>query len=169
MQNEKEQMMKKDEESTGSSEGSELWSKIEELKNMIIEKDKEIYALKEQMSAQTDEYNSLKMSEDECKEKTLDEKIEVIDTAKSLIANYDYKGKTLLQIKKDVIANKHSNATFDNKSDEYINARFDIIKEDLNKKGSEQMATAVADSIDTVNKKLSAREEMILRNINRGK
>ena len=150
---------------------NELRAQIGKMKEQMVAKDKELFEAKERMKAQTDEYELSKKdsqaSEKEHINKEIDEKINAIDTARNIIPNYDHQGKSTLDIKKEVIASAHSGITFDAKSDEYINARYDIIKEGLQKESSHEMSSFVSDSIQNVAPKMSARDQMIMRNENK--
>jgi uncharacterized protein len=57
----------------------------------------------------------------------IEERLSVIDSAKKLVNDFDYKCKSVEEIKKEVVASKIDVA---DKSVEYINARFDIMVED---------------------------------------
>lgn len=63
-------------------------------------------------------------------EAAVSELTEVILVAKELTDMEDFKGKTVLDIKKDVIAVKYPKINLADATDAYVNARFDILLED---------------------------------------
>lgn len=123
---------------------------VKKLKDALKAKDEEINKLKEKMSAINDEMEEMrnkKKEEDEKHDKEgktndsaididseVEKRIEIIDSAKKLISNYDYKGKSNLDIKTDVIKQHSPTVMLDGKTEHYIDARYDIIKENLKDK-----------------------------------
>ena len=149
----------------------ELQDQLAAMKDRLLQKDKELFEVTEKMTAQNDELLNMRKERDEMganklDEKELDEKIDVIDTAKAIVdPNFSYQGKSVVDIKREIIAARSSGITLDSKSDEYISARYDIIKEDLAKSGSDVLSRVVGDSLQ-VDNQISPRDEMIERNKN---
>lgn len=150
---------------------------LDAMKEKLKAKDKELSEMKDKFKASEDEAASEKEKKDEDfkkkkaedekeKEKEVNDKIAVIDTAKSLIDNYDWAGKSVSDIKRDVISAKHSGVVLDAKSAVYIDARYDIIKENLSAEPSKRLGEAVADAHAGAQSGMSQREKMIERNNN---
>ena len=155
----------------------DLQKKLDAMKKQLDEKNKELQGMKDKYKAREDESAEEKKKADEEmekkkaedekeKEKEINDKIAVIDTAKGLIANYDWAGKSVSDIKRDVIAAKHSNAVLDAKSDDYINARYDIIKENMATEPAKTLDKAVSDAHVGAVTTASRRQQMIENNNN---
>jgi uncharacterized protein len=154
---------------THDDEMGTMKKQLDEMTKKLEQKDAELFAMKEKMEAQKDEYKKMKESskdvekeEEKEMDKKVNDKIRVIDTARKIIPDYKYEAQSTLDIKKDVIKHANSGVTLDSKSVEYVNARFDIIKEDLENQGFSQMNSAVEKSFTSDSKpRMSARDEMI--------
>ena len=147
----------------------ELRDKINAMGEEIKAKDDELFTLREKMQAQEDEYSLMRKKSEEdtanAENVSLDERIEIIDTARSVIDNYDYKGKSNLDIKRDVISARSKDVVLDAKPEAYVNARFDIVKEQLSAEPSEKLNKMVGDSLAAGHSN-SARAEMLKANAN---
>ena len=63
-------------------------------------------------------------------EKRAEERMHVTDVARKLIPSFDCKGVKLMDIKKAIVSEKKTTIVLDSKSNDYINACFDVIAED---------------------------------------
>lgn len=63
-------------------------------------------------------------------DKKVNEKLAVLDAARQLVKDFDCTGKTLDQIKREVVAALHPNRDFKDRDMTYINAVFDMDKEE---------------------------------------
>lgn len=126
----------------------------------LAEKDKQLAA----KDAQIDELKSQVMDA-EALDAAIMERADLIATA-SKIADVDYKGKTLAEIRKTAVAAKLGDEAVKDKAEAYIEARFDILKEGL-KDGDG--AKKMADSGDAFKDAQAARDAWVARVYNGGK
>lgn len=128
-----------------------------EYKDMEEKKDMEKKELEDNLEKEKDEKEKLKKDNEEKKAKmdamnekvsvsaidsAIELKLSVIDSAKKLIKDFDYKGKSVEEIKKEVVSSKMDIA---DKSIDYINARFDIMVEDF------KPASAIENGLKNIN------------------
>jgi len=129
------------------------------VKEAFDEMTKKVKRLEDELAAQKDEKGDLKKEAKQDSEKmkkefndTLDskveEKLQAVEIARKIIGVYDHKGKSLENIKRDVIKSRNKNVVLDSKSSDYINARFDLIVESLESESDNQVDKFVDSAIE---------------------
>lgn len=124
----------------------------------LADKDKELAA----KDAQIDDLKS-KVMDAEALDAAIMQRADLIATARK-IADVDYSGKSLADIRKAAVAAKLGDAAIKDKAEAYIEARFDILKEGLKDEGKQ-----VADSGDAFKDAQAARDAWVARVYNGGK
>lgn len=121
-------------------------------KQAIADKEKEIAA----KDAEIDDLKG-KVMDEAALDAAVKERADLIAVAKS-IADQDYSGKSVAEIRKAAISMKLGDAAIAGKSDEYIAARFDILAEDAAK---DPVRKAVLKGLPTVTTADAAYNEMV--------
>ena len=97
----------------------------EKLKEIISEKD----TLEGKLDSKESEIKTLEERMDDLENKDIDsivqDRLDLIDSVREHISNYDASGKNTKEIKADLIRELDEEFEMEEKSDEYINARFD--------------------------------------------
>lgn len=62
----------------------------------------------------------------------VEDRMQLIDACSKLVDSLDYTGKSNLDLKKEVLITKMPNVSLEDKSNDYINAAFDVIKSSIN-------------------------------------
>ena len=97
----------------------------------------------------------------------VDERLEVLDSARKVIPGFDHKGKSNAQIRREVVEAKGLKT--DSKSDDYVTARFDSLVEEALKQDAADGAlgnvrTVASNPVVKTDKAESAREKMVREN-----
>lgn len=98
-------------------------------------------------------------------DKAIIERADLIATARK-IADVDYKGKTLADIRKAAVAAKLGDSAVADKSEAYIEARFDVLKESVSDSSTHETQHNIGDAEVQARK---AREDYVARMFNGGK
>lgn len=158
----------------------------EEMKKQEDEDEEELKAAKEKadqaekktedMKAKLDDALS-KVPTPEALDKMVADRQSFIDQVQKLDAKYEWKGKNTKTIKKELVGQLCSNVQIDSVSEDYIQARFDLLLDNLGASGVQQLDNALADTlnngdqgdqgeVDTRTPSMIARDKAIERNRN---
>lgn len=121
---------------------NKLQSRLKDAEEEIKEKDEEMKEKEDEMEeekknaekaqdslqAQLDNAKS-KIPSSKALDKMISDRMEIIEKAKKLIPDYDYKSKDVKTIMSEVVSNKCPNVNMDSVSEDYIKARFDSLLE----------------------------------------
>ncbi|MCF8020875.1 MAG: DUF2213 domain-containing protein, partial [Vallitaleaceae bacterium] len=98
---------------------------VEKLDNFISEKEE----MQGKLDSKDDEISALKERMDKLENKDIDsivqKRLDLVDSVREFIDGYDANGKSEKEIKADLISEIDKEFELENKSDEYVNARFD--------------------------------------------
>lgn len=126
---------------------TDLKSKQDSHDEALANKDRELAA----KDAEIDDLKG-KILSDADLDKRVNERADLIATAKR-IADKDYTGKTDAEIRKMAVVAKLGAKAVDGKSDDYVQARFDILSEDANQDGVRRVIkTGDVNGLDDVSK-----------------
>lgn len=138
----------------------------EKIKNLIDKKDE----LEGKLDSKKDEVDNLESRIDELENENLEEivqdRLDLIDTAREFIDSFDASGKSAKEIKVEVIKKLDEDFEAEEKSDEYINARFDGAVSTLRKLKSDSygdnnlMTKKRKDKNDELSKKKQERKNL---------
>ena len=103
----------------------ELEEKMENKEDETEKKDKKIGKLEGRIDSLEEKV------ENDTTEEILDEKLELVDTVRDVMPNYNWHGKSVSEMKKDLIEAVFENVDLEEKSDAYIDGRFDAALETL--------------------------------------
>mgnify|MGYP000317710042 CR=1 FL=1 len=103
----------------------ELEEKMDNKEDETEKKDKKIGKLEGRIDTLEDKV------ENDTTEEILDEKLQLVDTVREVMPNYDWHGKSASEMKKDLIEAVFEDVDLEDKSDAYVDGRFDAALETI--------------------------------------
>lgn len=135
-----------DAEEAKAEKEEELKKKDEELKKKEDEakkKEDEVTKTEDSLKAKLDDALS-KVATDEQLDKLASERAEFLSQISKLSPNFDTKGKSKLDVIKGVVGEHSKNINLDSSSDDYLQARFDLLVEGVTGNTNTTFDTAIA-------------------------